>query len=1276
MDRARARNFIVLVDRPMTSSQPLHTTSRGNAPLVIDLMDHLYPEIIYRFNQSLLSCWKEQELGYINGVKTAYFTCSFFSSHTRTFHWVSVGPGLWNPASGSSAEAQLRLRMSLLDWNSESPKQNTFNTKIDERTAAWKYLLRDLPAGRLYGKAKSDIQTWLRAKRLGPDATQRAILGIYSGYHNKAPVNIEGIFFRLLAKCGNHCRSTKGGLDALLGTLENVGRPNAPAFDWFKPENPCSGCERLPALKTWESIRDPEDSKDETPAGREQEVKPTGSQELLEIFFKHLLAETKASGEQETFGEKLAARRNIALLPIYDVWREGQGFGGIKAIVLTFFGDEEPQNWLMALIRAYRYLLSPWRGKNTAPGAPRDQWLQLNYPRLRSYLPAIATEVAVSAETLAVSQAIEPPYDLLRHFLKVLTFLQDWECASVLDTHCNLILYSYRREAPALGQSKWGWKYAKGGEALTNLPDENISSDGTGNWFMWWTANLWSTDLIPGLGQEEVGRFARFAIRFQFPVACRIPASPDDRKFLRHVYLRQQLSLMRLLIPKVQARRAALRSAVSAIMGRNMSHNIGSHVLARYASEIAGEPEPQEVNGLRLPDIISDFLSYLQRRMDFLAEVATSDQAYWSQALSLSEQLWRLNYQSQPKRFKGATSIEVKYEPTGKWQKSAPVLLSFISGKKRLLASVHYCGDDKLLFACPGGEVGVHALYVILENIIRNSARHGSSDEGTITLEVKAEFLGTGDLIRLEIVDQRSRWKSNGLLHTSADCDRASVDAGALRPCKADKTSENGKRKKSAAVHRNISSILHDEPFLNSDGSPNPLYWGLREMQICAQYLRNLPFSEMEGNQPQPPVLAADSHDDRDGFDCLKYVLYLEPARLAAVMVPKLESIKNREALRRRGVALIAENASLDDIMAQSRGFGFLVHHKNPTISAALLDEKKKAALPVRVLGEIDVGALLSATDTDGWQEILHRRWAENCRDQHSSWQEKPIYGLAVYGDEALKRNPPLNGSDPDKNGAIGWREYGSREVETISTWAKTNISSNGGIGAVWIDHGGLGELETEVTCFGQAGFTKQAFDPLRCWVSAEFARSESPHAKFLNALGARSGWEILAAALPRIAVLDERVQAEANKDLGKRASLHHAWSCMGIWVPEKDSCDLDAPSFDQCHAFLMKPNDLKEQFPIDFLVIHLTVLERLHREKANNAMKETLDQLVSETEAAKAHVVIVTGRGVPSIAQGLNHDDMKHVRYLPISVLLESLTVRPSKLALMRAIWSAGRPQ
>ena len=93
--------------------------------------------------------------------------------------------------------------------------------------------------------------------------------------------------------------------------------------------------------------------------------------------------------------------------------------------------------------------------------------------------------------------------------------------------------------------------------------------------------------------------------------------------------------------------------------------------------------------------------------------------------------------------------------------------------------------------------------------------------------------------------------------------------------------------------------------------------------------------------------------------------------------------------------------------------------------------------------------------------------------------------------------------------------------------------------------------------------------------------------------------------------------------------------------------------------------------------MVHLTILERLAKVR-NATLRSTLDCLVRDTQAADAEIVIVTGRGVPAVARaagGNNGSGLAGVRYLPISALLESLVSRPSKLGLMRTLWSAGAP-
>jgi hypothetical protein len=200
--------------------------------------------------------------------------------------------------------------------------------------------------------------------------------------------------------------------------------------------------------------------------------------------------------------------------------------------------------------------------------------------------------------------------------------------------------------------------------------------------------------------------------------------------------------------------------------------------------------------------------------------------------------------------------------------------------------------------------------------------------------------------------------------------------------------------------------------------------------------------------------------------------------------------------------------------------------------------------------------------------------------------------------------------------------------------------------------------------------------NPEAMWVSAEAAFSDSPHSAYLTTCPPGVCWELLAAAMPRIAVLDERVQSEFDKPGPRGLPFSVLWPAMGVWVPPKLNadnaifCNLDVPNFDQCRTFLANPTDKTEQFPIDILVLHLTVLEALNRKrKFEELLTKTLDALIDGTQAQGAEIVLVTGRGVPAI-------EMDNVRYLPISALLESLVMRPSKLALMRTLWSASRPR
>ena len=64
----------------------------------------------------------------------------------------------------------------------------------------------------------------------------------------------------------------------------------------------------------------------------------------------------------------------------------------------------------------------------------------------------------------------------------------------------------------------------------------------------------------------------------------------------------------------------------------------------------------------------------------------------------------------------------------------------------------------------------------------------------------------------------------------------------------------------------------------------------------------------------------------------------------------------------------------------------------------------------------------------------------------------------------------------------------------------------------------------------------------------------------------------------------------------------------------------------------------------------------------------------------ADAEVAVVTGRGVATFGRSLSESNRsglgKRTRYLPVSAFLEYLVRRPSKLGLMRVLWSASKPK
>lgn len=218
-------------------------------------------------------------------------------------------------------------------------------------------------------------------------------------------------------------------------------------------------------------------------------------------------------------------------------------------------------------------------------------------------------------------------------------------------------------------------------------------------------------------------------------------------------------------------------NAIAVVMARNMSHNIGSHVLSRLVSpdnveidkftagdkpfytQYSEELQALEDNLRKQDDqeswcgeikykarksyynqLISTFFSYLKTRQDFLADVVTGVPQVQSS-----------------KQFKKELMDGID---------SNRILLNRISGVSNFPFTFVFEGeklesDKDLPVAISNDVMGQHAFYIILENIIRNTAKHGGgklktdNDPNKFSIRVEDSSLDSSHY-RVTIFDDRS----------------------------------------------------------------------------------------------------------------------------------------------------------------------------------------------------------------------------------------------------------------------------------------------------------------------------------------------------------------------------------------------------------------------------------------------------------------------------------------------------------------------------------------
>lgn len=199
-------------------------------------------------------------------------------------------------------------------------------------------------------------------------------------------------------------------------------------------------------------------------------------------------------------------------------------------------------------------------------------------------------------------------------------------------------------------------------------------------------------------------------------------------------------------------KKASIKSAIAAIMSRNMSHNLGSHFISNtknYFNDKAKDFDLKDKDTAKDLRGIKHVMQYIQERMDFIATIVSGD-TYPFGLVNFKAQIYdELNIDAKAKRHnenKAISNFLLKYivssEHITKNELSEDELqLKLIARFLNPMTNKYseFDGDNqnvslnkeekvdfsKINIALPGGALGRHAFFIIVENIIRNSSKHG-----------------------------------------------------------------------------------------------------------------------------------------------------------------------------------------------------------------------------------------------------------------------------------------------------------------------------------------------------------------------------------------------------------------------------------------------------------------------------------------------------------------------------------------------------------------------
>ncbi len=616
----------------------------------------------------------------------------------------------------------------------------------------------------------------------------------------------------------------------------------------------------------------------------------------------------------------------------------------------------------------------------------------------------------------------------------------------------------------------------------------------------------------------------------------------------------------------------SIRAAISQVMARNMSHNIGSHVMNSLTDgEILSKKNKvtciaynKECPHALFKDEdtiiyqLAIFNNYVKCRMDYLGD------------LTFGKPVMHTN--------KKITDI---YKDLDKVR----LFLDNISGlADKFQFTIQFTtefNDKELSIAMPNDLLGCQALYNIIENVIRNTAKHNQGKKENEEAKFTVHFKSISDS-EMDIPD-KDLWYQVEIYDS-------------VEPSK------------------NIDELVHEqnnkiqEPVLGDDNQLRNSALGLLEMEVSAAYLRKLDIINIENteyeihaNNPdiihtkgKLNILKAFAKEVKVGEvnrRCLAYRFFVSKPTEYLFVGDFQDITKERKAdLLKMGIWLRSE----DDFKSEvENGIVFnhqFIFHKSIQFIKDLENEEKrkyKTQLPLRIM-ELN-------EKTDGLIALLKSNEVTFNKIEECVWK---IWFDKTKGDYKVV-NVITSYQQTERHNRVGRYNIVLQDHNYEDIWTSNKRD---------IDNGNINFLEP-LSNNGQKTLP-------------DFKTTLKQYVYFLDWKDI-NGYKLFESSIANVLVIDERIQRYAKEDY-LNIPNNEIFKYTNIIVPDAIAYPLDADNYTNdltnklCQYINGKVPDCK------FMLIHFSILERMYKDEMN------MIDFNLKKWAAKTRVVVTSGRGKP----------------------------------------------